>query len=94
MTEYTWRQSGLDARNHAFASEDTLLRSRSVNMLTLAEPVEYHVTACGELLPVAYVMSHSGGTPCTLCGQRLTAVTKPPALPTEQVAGSGAPPIH
>ncbi|MEY8043592.1 hypothetical protein AB8O55_29650 [Saccharopolyspora cebuensis] len=92
MNEHTWRQSGLDARSHAFASEGGFLWTRSADLVSLPEPATYHVTSCGQSVPVAYVMTRNGGAPCGVCA-RGTAVVELRNSHAEQLAALDAPPL-
>lgn len=73
MNNYTWRQSGLDARSHAFCAEDGSIPKILVELPGVIVPAECHVAACDTHLPVAYVMSQGSGKRCPQC----TAVVNP-----------------
>lgn len=68
MSDYTWRQSGRDAQRHAFTSESGFIRSAIYSLPELGS-AEYHVTVCGEVLPLAFVMPRDDGATCGICLQ-------------------------
>ncbi|MBB5159310.1 hypothetical protein [Saccharopolyspora phatthalungensis] len=93
MNEYTWRQSGLDALSHAFASEGGFIHTVESESQTPAEVAEYHVSACREMLPLAFVMYQGGGAPCEVC-QNATTYEKSPELRTGSVIDLNRQPIR
>lgn len=86
MNEYTWRQSGLDARSHAFPSQGGFIRSSQYQHPTLDEPVEHYAAACGLVLPLAFAMSQSGGDRCDTCTRVSEAPHWGPRLVVDRVA--------
>lgn len=85
MAEYSWQQSGLDGRFHAFRAEDgyvpkevhtaylrisTTLTGKEV---CAAQEVEVYVAVCWHVVPVAYMMPSPSEADSALCCMECSA---------------------